>query len=81
MQSFDGGDGLIFDLTDGDETGANGISVEQDGAGTAIAGIAANFGAGETEMLAQDAGEPVGWGSGHGNLAIVYDQFESALDL
>ena len=57
-QALDRLDPATLDLAHGDETGADLPSVEQYGAGAAVAGVAADLGAGETEIVAQRLGQP-----------------------
>ena len=52
-QTLDGGDRPAGGLTDRGQAGAHRDAVDQDGAGTAVAGIAADLGAGEPQVLAQ----------------------------
>ena len=44
----------------GDQAGADRLAVEQHGAGAAIAGVAADLGAGQAELVAQHVGQPRG---------------------
>ena len=44
----------------GGEAGADRLAVEEHGAGAAVAGVAADLGAGEAGVLAQELGEPAG---------------------
>ena len=59
-QSLDGGDRTPPDLNDGDQAGADLFAIEQDGAGTAITGVAADLGPGQSEMVSEHAREPGG---------------------
>ena len=52
--AFDGGDGGTLGLGGQNEAGADHAAIERDGAGAAIAGAAALFGAGHSEAVAQD---------------------------
>ena len=45
-------------LADGDDARADLLAVEQHGAGAAVAGVAADLGAGQAELVAQRVGEP-----------------------
>ncbi len=54
---LDRGDGRPSACAGGDEAGADLRAIEKDGAGAAIAGIAADLGAGEPQALAQRVGE------------------------
>ena len=56
-QPLDGHDGAAGHLADRHQAGADLPSVEQHGAGAAIAGVAADLGAGEAEIVAQHVGE------------------------
>ena len=47
-----------FALADGDDAGAHLLAVEQHRAGAAVAGVAADLGAGQAELVAQRVGEP-----------------------
>jgi len=51
MADLDRCDSLAFDLASRYETRTNGLAIEQDRAGAAIARIAAHFSSGETENL------------------------------
>jgi hypothetical protein len=57
-QAFDRFDPTAFDLTHGDETGAGLPSVQKHRAGAAVAGVAADLGAGETEVVAPRRRQP-----------------------
>ena len=57
-QPFDGGDRAAFALAAGDEAGADRLAVEQHRAGAAIAGVAADLGAGQAELVAQHGRQP-----------------------
>ena len=58
-EALDGDDAAAGGARDGDQAGADLAIVEQDRAGAAVAGVAADFGAGEAELVAQDVGEAV----------------------
>ncbi len=51
------GDFLAFDLTGGDQTGADRLTVQQDGAGAAVAGVTTDLGSHQSEVLAQHFGQ------------------------
>ena len=57
-QPLDGGDAAAGDAGGGRQAGADRDAVEKHGAGAAVAGVAADLGAGETGLLAQKVGEP-----------------------
>ena len=57
-QAFDRHDRAVLRLADRDQAGADLRAVQQHRAGAAIAGIAADLGAGETEIVAQHVGQP-----------------------
>ena len=57
-QAFDRLDAPARDLAHGDEAGAGLPSVEQHGAGAAVARIATHLGAGESEVVAQRRRQP-----------------------
>jgi hypothetical protein len=52
LETFDGGDLAAFDLRGGDEARADWSVVEEDGAGTAVAGVATDFRSGEAKIIA-----------------------------
>jgi hypothetical protein len=56
-QALDGDDAAAFDAGDGDQARTDLAAVEQHRAGAAIAGVAADLGAGETERVTQHVGE------------------------
>src|SRR3546814_19543737 len=51
-QPLDGGDPAALGLAAGQQTGAELLAVDQHGAGAAVAGAAADLGAGEAELVA-----------------------------
>jgi hypothetical protein len=53
-QAFDGGDGLAGDVADLDAAGAHGFAVHMHGAGAALRDAAAEFGAGQSDLIAND---------------------------
>ena len=57
-EAFDRFDGAPLDLADRHQASADLPSVEPYGAGAAVAGIAADLGAGEAKIVAQGSGEP-----------------------
>jgi hypothetical protein len=57
-ESFDSRDFVSFDLPSRHQAGARRITVDQNRAGAAVAGVAADFGPGHPETLAQNFGEP-----------------------
>src|SRR5919201_21881 len=56
-QAFDGGDGPPFDLDSEQRAGLDRPAVEQDGAGAALAGVAAHVRSGQAEDVAQEMDE------------------------
>ncbi len=50
---------MPLDLSGGYQTGADGFTVQQDGAGATVTGVAADFGSHQSEMFAQDFGKPL----------------------
>ena len=56
-KAFDGAHDAAFALADGDDARAQRLAVEQHGAGAAVAGMAADLGADEAELVAQGVGE------------------------
>ena len=58
-QPFDGGDRAPRHLATGHKAGAQLFAVDQDRAGAAVAGVAADLGAGETEHVAQRVAQSV----------------------
>src|SRR5207248_4244557 len=56
-QAFDGGDGATFGLDGEQRAGLHCLAVEQDGAGPALAGVAADVGAGKAEHVAEEVDE------------------------
>jgi len=77
-QTLDRCDSLAFDLASRYETRTNGLAIEQDRAGAAIARIAAHFSSGETEIFPQHARKPLLGPGGDGNFTIVDLQLELA---
>jgi hypothetical protein len=61
FETFDRLDAAARHLPHGHEAGTDLASVEQDRAGTAIAGIAANLRSGEAEVVAQGRRQPRDW--------------------
>ena len=57
-KSLDGRDGGVGALPDSDETGTSLRAVEEDGAGAAIPGVAADLRTGQPEVVAQHVGQP-----------------------
>lgn len=74
--AFDGGEICPFDLKGRDEAGIDEVSVEQDGAGPALAFAAALLGSGETEILAKDVEETLHGRHGDGPEIAVYGALE-----
>ena len=56
-QPFDGDDIAALDLAQRHQAGADLLAIQQHRAGAAIAGIAADLGAGQAEILAQHIGQ------------------------
>jgi hypothetical protein len=63
-------------LPDRDEAGADLLTIQQDGAGSAIASIAADLGAGEAKFLAQQVGEAAERRSGRRHRPAVHGQLQ-----
>jgi hypothetical protein len=57
-ESFDRGDLPTADLTERHETGADRLAVQAHRARTAVAGVAADLGAGQPEVVAEDIAQP-----------------------
>ena len=57
-QAFNRFDGAALDLAHCNQAGTDLPTVEQDGAGTAVAGFTPDFGAGKAQIIAQGGGEP-----------------------
>ena len=57
-ETFDGGDIGAFRLQDWDEAGVDQVSIDQDGAGSALAFATAFFGSGEVQIFSEDVKEP-----------------------
>jgi hypothetical protein len=81
-KSFDGDDGDAVAFDGEHHAGFDGLAVEQDGAGAAVAVFAAAFGAGESELFAEDAQEGVAGADGDAAFFAVdgEDQFGEAGD-
>ena len=58
-KSFHGGDFAAFDLSRCDQAGADRLAIEQNRAGAAVSGVAADFGSGQSQMLTQYLREPL----------------------
>jgi hypothetical protein len=61
-EAFHRRDFATFNLTGGDQAGTDWVTIQEDSAGAAIAGVAADFRACQAEIVAQDAGKPAGAG-------------------
>ena len=57
-EAFDGAHRAARNAGYGNQAGADRLAVEQDGAGAAVAGVAADLGAGQAELVAQHRGQP-----------------------
>ena len=75
-EAFDGDDGAPRRAGGGGEAGADGLAVEEDGAGAAVAGVAADLGAGEAGVLAQELREAAGRGGVEDGGAAVQGEAE-----
>ncbi len=75
-ETLDGHDRAALDLRRGDEAGADLRAVEQHRAGAAIAGIAADLGAGQPQILTQEVGEPADGGRHHCFFPPVHPEME-----
>ena len=62
-QAFGGFDETAIDLTDGGQARADRLAVNEDGAGTAIAGVAADFDADQSALFTQRMAQPLERGS------------------
>ncbi len=58
-ESFHGRDFASFDLAGCNQAGADRLAIKQDGAGAAVAGVAADLGSRQSETLTQYLGEPL----------------------
>ncbi len=56
-ESLDRRDLMSFDLSGGDQTGADRFTVQQDGAGAAVAGVTADLGSHQSQVLAKHFGQ------------------------
>ena len=64
-QPLDRRDVSPVDLPDGDEAGTDGLPIESDGAGAAIAGITAHLRTGQPEVVSQHLAQPPDRRRGH----------------
>jgi hypothetical protein len=75
-EALDGGNGATIGLPDGNQARTHGIAIEQHGTGTAVAGIAANFGSGEAKIFTQETREPLGGRRTHAARFAIHDEGE-----
>ena len=71
-------DGAAIGLAHRHQTGADLLAIEQHGAGAAIAGVAADFGAGEAELVAQEIRQAQHGIAGPEQVGAVDGEFDHA---